>query len=189
MRTILFALTILAFFSGCNIREREQQLDERAALLDQKEQELLLKEKSLVLREQVLISKENKKDSTILSDTAAVFEPALQGSWSVNMLCTEATCPGSAVGDTKNEVWQFSFQDKTILVRAMSGEQLVRVYSGIYNGNVIDLAENTAKPNQQLLSKISVRLRITDSISLEGHREILREGNCRIVYHVNMTKQ
>ena len=55
------------------------------------------------------------------------------------MICTETNCPGSAVGDSKNEQWDISFQDNAIIATAISNNQMVRVYTGHYFGNSIRL--------------------------------------------------
>jgi hypothetical protein len=63
------------------------------------------------------------------------------------------------------------------------------VYSGFYNGNNIELEADRQSKEVAAASKMSVRLRKTDSLTLEGQREIIRDGNCKIVYSVNMTKK
>lgn len=189
MRNLFLTITLLLFFSGCNLREREKALDERAALLDQKEQELVLKERSLQLREEELMKRFQNADSINVKDSSGVILPSLPGTWAVKMVCTEATCPGSAVGDIKNESWQISYQQNNILVRAMAGQQLVRIYSGKYNGNEIELSETREGEPAASSAKMTVRLRIVDAMTLEGHREIIRDANCKTVYSVNMTKQ
>ena len=187
IRNLVFIFSVFIFFNSCNLREREQALDKRSSELDQKEQELLLKEKSLQLKEEELKKKDSLSGSSTM-DSTGVYDPGFLGSWSVKMVCTEATCPGSAVGDTKNETWHFSYQDKNILVRAMVGDRLVRVYSGIYNGNIMELEADRESKEVAAATKMNVRLRKADSLTLEGHREIIGVGNCKIVYSVNMTK-
>lgn len=188
VRKLVIISSILIFLTSCSLREREQALDKRSSELDQKEQELLLKEKSLQLKEEALKKRDSLSGSTA-EDSSGVVDPHLPGNWAVKMVCTEASCPGSAVGDTKNETWQVSYQGKNILVRAMTGKQLVRVYSGFYNGSFIELEEDHQDQDAPSASKFNVRLTKTDSLTLEGHREIIRDGNCKIVYSVNMTKQ
>jgi hypothetical protein len=105
----LFLFLVMSFTaSGCGMRERELKLDQKMSEINQKEQELLLKEKSLQLKEEELAKKEELLDSSSRSpvDTFLVQHPQLPGKWNVTMRCTETTCPGSAVGDTKNEQWK-----------------------------------------------------------------------------------
>jgi superfamily I DNA and/or RNA helicase len=188
IRSFMMLVIVLSLFPGCNLREREKSLDQRSQSLDQREQELLLKERSLQLKEEELLKRELPADSVQLTDTTAVYDASLIGAWAVKMVCTEATCPGSAVGDTKNETWNLSYQNNTLLVRAMTGNQLVRVYSGIYNGSLIELSEDRDMTATAPASKMTVRLRVLNNNTLEGQREIIREGNCKILYSVNMTR-
>jgi hypothetical protein len=184
-----FLLSVMLFlFTGCNLREKEKSLDERSQALDQREQELLLKERSLQLKEEELLRRELPVDSLPQVDTTAVYDASLIGAWAVKMVCTETTCPGSAVGDTKNETWNLSYQNNTLLVRAMAGNQLVRIYSGIFNGSMIELSEDRDVTATAPASKMTVRLRVVNNTTLEGQREIIREGNCKILYSVNMTR-
>ncbi|MBA2745554.1 MAG: hypothetical protein H0U44_04935 [Flavisolibacter sp.] len=189
MWKLIFLFFLIMIFSGCNMRERERQLDQRSAALDQKEQELVLKERSLQLKEEELLKKEQQADSIKLVDTTAVYNPGLVGIWSVRMVGTEATCPGSAVGDTKTETWHLSYQNNNILVKAMTGDQLVRVYSGTYNGKTIELSEDRESSAATPSTSMIVRLRIMNQNLLEGQREILRDAQCKIVYSVQMTRQ
>lgn len=189
MRTIFILFFIIFFCGGCNLREREQALEQRSAQLDQKEQELLLKEKTLQLKEEELLKKEQQFDSTRLVDTTAIYNPQIPGNYTVKMVCTETNCPGSAVGDTKNETWQLSYQNTTIIARAMTGDKLVRTYTGTYNGNVIELSEDRQNTTVPSSSRMIVRLRIIDQDNMEGQREITQEGNCKIIYSVQMTRE
>ena len=80
------------------------------------------------------------------------------------------------------------------MVRALAGDQLVRVYSGFYNGNNIELEADRQSKEVAAASKMSVRLRKTDSLSLEGHREIIRDGKNGILVDtsnlvLNLTKE
>jgi hypothetical protein len=113
---------------------------------------------------------------------------ALVGTWSVRMTCTETTCAGSAVGDTKTEQWDFSYQGNTIMVKASANEKLVRVYTGFFTGNTIELVEERAGAENQRSSKMIIRLRIIDDTHMDGQREIVRENDCRVVYTLQLQK-
>ena len=105
------------------------------------------------------------------------------------MVCTETTCPGSAVGDSKTETWDIQYINNKVIAKAQSGEQLVRVYTGIYTGNTLELVENNESTGTQPATKMVVQLRIVNPRSMEGQREIIREGNCKILYSLQLTKQ
>ena len=188
MRLISLVSLALFLLSGCDFREREEALRKRETALSQKEQELLLKEKTLQLQEQELQNRKLAFDSTRNADTSHIVNPALVGNWNVKMTCTEATCAGSAVGDTKNETWQLAYQGTALLATAKANNQLVRVYTGFYTGNTIELVEDKTTTVAPSPARMVVRLRLVDSTRLEGEREIVRENNCKVVYALQMEK-
>lgn len=180
---------LLFFLSGCDTREREVALQKKENLLNEREQQLLLKEKTLQAKEDEVNKRRQQLDSTTKADTVHKVVPMLAGAWQVKMTCTETTCAGSAVGDTKTEQWIFLYQGTTLLVKAMAGEQLVRVYSGFYTNDAIELAEDKSSTATQTAAKMTIRLRMVDDTHLEGQREIVRENDCRVVYALQLQKQ
>jgi hypothetical protein len=104
------------------------------------------------------------------------------------MTCTEATCAGSAVGDTKTEQWNISYEANTIIAKAMSDDKLVRTYTGIPAGEVIELVEGPHANVSQSATKMIVRLRLINSTAMDGKREIIR-NNCKVIYDLKMEKQ
>jgi hypothetical protein len=184
--TIIFlsAYTFLLF--GCNNQAKENDLQKKEAALNQKEQELLLKEKTLQLKEVELQKREKRFDST-RTDSTHLVDSSLVGNWSVKMICTETTCTGSAVGDTKSESWQIYYLDNSIVAKAISNSQFTRVYTGFYTGNTIELVED--RNGKQISgTKMIVRLRVTDPTHLDGQREILRD-DCKVIYSLQLEKQ
>jgi len=186
---VLSLIALLFFTPGCEPRTREEELQKKEIALNQKEQELLLKEKTLHLKEQELQQREQKMDSSLKTDTTNLYNPALIGRWSVKMTCIETTCTGSAVGDTKNEQWDISYQGKTIIAKAMAGDKLVRIYTGFFTDNRVELTEDTESTPSQTATKMVVRLQIVDETSIDGQREIVREDDCKVVYELQMKKQ
>lgn len=185
MKWILVLLIFIVYASsGCDYRKREEELQKKETALNQKEQELLLKEKTLQLKEEDLAKREQRLDSTII-DSTHVINPALTGIWSVQMSCTEATCTGFAIGDTKSEQWQISYTGNTLIAKAFSNNQLARVYTGFDTGNTIELVEDrdTTVPNVKMV----VRLRFVDTTHMEGQREIARE-DCKVIYDLKLEK-
>src|SRR5215210_2833837 len=128
---IVFLGLWLMIATGCGLQEREKELENKISKVNQKEQKLLLKEKSLQLKEEELAHREKLLDSASkkVADSVAVLHPELAGTWNVTMRCTETTCAGSAVGDTKNEQWVISYQDNTVIANAISDNKIVRVYA------------------------------------------------------------
>jgi hypothetical protein len=187
MKRTLFFLFAILLFTSCDYRKREEALRIKEAALKQKEQELALKERSLQLKEEDLLKREKRLDSTATEGTYIV-DSALIGNWSVKMVCTETTCTGSAVGDTKTESWQITYQANSIIAKVSSNNQLIRIYTGFYTGNTIELVEAQNKEAAASQTKMVVRLRVIDSTHLEGQREILRE-NCKVIYSLQLGKE
>ncbi|HET7897311.1 MAG TPA: hypothetical protein VFL47_06570 [Flavisolibacter sp.] len=186
---VIMLMAIVALTSGCDLRQREEALQQKEEALNEREQQLLLKERTLQAKEEELGKQQKRLDSTLVSDSTHKIIPALAGSWSVKMTCIEATCPGSAVGDTKTEVWQFSYAGNTLVGKAMAGDKLVRVYTGYVVESTIELKEERTGTDNTPPANINVRLHIVDDLHMEGQREITREGECRIVYDLQLQKQ
>ena len=191
MKLIILFLILSFLNSGCGLRERELELEKKMNEVSQKEQELFLKEKSLQAKEEELAKKVKQLDSTANNPADSVFalHTQLTGKWNVTMRCTETTCSGSAVGDTKNEQWEFSFQNNVIVAQAFSGNKLVRVYSGTGNGNSVELSTQPDNADPSLSTKMIVRIQEIKENQMQGQREIVRPDNCHIVYALDFTKQ
>jgi uncharacterized protein (DUF3084 family) len=188
-----FIYLMLIFFastcSGCGLRERERELEKKENEVNQKEQRLLLLEKQLQLKEDALAQREKEidtiKQQNVITDSAMI-NLSLVGKWSVNMRCTETTCEGSAVGDTKNEQWDIEYQNYVVIVKAMADNKLARVYTGAYTENGLQL---TAEHEPEApTTKITARLQQKNTKEMEGIREISRSDVCKIVYAVTMKK-
>lgn len=188
---LIFCLWLMTL-TGCGLREREDALNKKMSEVAQKEQKLLLQEKTLQLKEEELNQRQRLLDSTsnkITIDSLPVLHPQLPGTWLVKMSCKETTCPGSAVGDTKTEQWQFTYQNNAVVAKAMSNNKLVRIYTGTYSGNSLELSaqQDTTTSGQNV--KMVVRLLETKENEMEGQREIIRAEGCRVVYSLALQKQ
>ncbi|MFD1873198.1 hypothetical protein [Hymenobacter bucti] len=186
-KTALLPLGIL-LLAGCQNQEREQRLQKKEAELAHREQELLLREKALTLREQADQKAQQAVDSVRglpLVDTALV---RLAGTWATRMNCIETDCAGSAIGDSKNEQWEFSTEQGQVLVRASVGSKVVRVYSGRLQGSELLLTAQHQAGETLPDAIITAQLQLTADQRLEGRREINRPDNCRIVYALTLTR-
>lgn len=180
-------LAVPLVFAHCGLREREQQLQQREAVLHQKEQELLLKEQALKLKEEELSHRAMEADR--MQKDSFFVHPDILGTWSVQMRCTEAGCTGSAVGDIKNERWEFADQNNSVVAKAMEGSKLVRVYSGAYHLNTLELTAQPLDSAAQNDYRITVTLEPPQNGRMNGIRQIIREGNCKVVYDMDLVKQ
>jgi hypothetical protein len=104
------------------------------------------------------------------------------------MTCVETTCAESAVGDIKTEEWIISYEANHVIGRVMVDGKLVRVYTGSFNGNSLELSLETQDASSQAATRMLVRLTIQNPRLMEGQREIVR-NNCKVVYTVRMEKQ
>lgn len=175
---------------GCEVRQREKELNERNDSLNQKEQQLLLLENQLNIEKTELAAKQHILDSILKKhvpqDSANLQNPFLVGKWSVKMVCTEATCPGSAVGDNKTEIWEIYYQDNVVFAKAMVDNKLVRVYSGESNNNEVKLTAQQEAASMG--TAITANLVIKNENEIEGERKIIRQDECRVIYSIQMQK-
>ncbi len=185
---ILYFPIILLFSAGCGLRSREEALQKKEADFAEREKQLQFKEKTLQLKVEELALREKQIDST-RQDAPQVYNDTIVGQWNVKMTCIETSCTGSAIGDSKSETWQFTYQDHNILVKAMAGDQLARIYSGSYDGTNITLTEDVAHSSSAPATKILVRLILSGNNAMEGQRDIIRENDCKIIYRLQLNKQ
>jgi hypothetical protein len=107
----------------------------------------------------------------------------------VRMYCTETSCAGSAIGDTKNEQWEISYQDGSVIAKAMSDNKLTRIYIGTYQNDMLRLTSSHEELPSKKVTNMLVRLQIRKPGEMEGQREIQRPENCRIIYGLELKKQ
>lgn len=190
MKLFYLLLIFFAFFiNGCGLRERELALEIKEDSINQKEQRLLLLEKQLQLKEEALLVQQQEIDTTLQKKPGAdsvLVNLSLVGKWAVQMRCTETTCEGSAVGDTKNEIWDIEYQNYAVIAKAMTDHKIVRIYTGTFTENGLQLIaeQEPAAPS----TKITVRVQQKTPTELEGIREISRLDACHIVYAVTLKK-
>jgi hypothetical protein len=179
----LFCLLISLLFASCN---KNKKLKDLTAQLNQKEQQLLLLQQELHSKEDSLAQLKKLLDSTqIHLDSVGTFNPELVGDWQVKMVCTETTCDGSAIGDTKTEQWNISFENNKVIAKASTNDKLNRIYSGLYKNKSLQLIAHPSTSN----TVMKVTLQQTKKNTLEGTREILMGDQCKIIYSMHLVKQ
>jgi hypothetical protein len=184
MTRTLYLLTLLIVLTlGCGPGAQEKTLKQRQDLVAKREQELLAWEQQLKMKEKELQNTKQLLDSTMKNIDSTAVNPALVGKWTVKMTCTETTCDGSAIGDTKTEQWEISYKGNNVIVKAYSGVVLIRVYIGTYQDNVLSIVDET--PNAD--ATFSANLNFIDDKRMDGTRQILQK-NCKIVYALNIQR-
>lgn len=192
--TFLYRQLALIFVTGlilgCGQAKREQQLAAREKQVMAEQQALILKANELALKEARLQKLAQSLDSsTILQDSLMARFPHLTGNWNVQMICTQATCSGSAVGDSKTERWSIALAGGSVIAQAYTKNVLSRVYVGNYQDGLLQLAAQSADSVTDRQAQIAVFLQqSTDSTSMTGKRTIIRP-DCQIVYNLTLKKQ
>ena len=198
MNRYLFCLLLLApLLQGCGLQEREDAIRRKEEALLMREQTLLQKASELALKEKDLQKLElqlQQQLSTSLADTlppdTTRYHQEVLGQWTTVMTCTETSCPGSAIGDTKTETWVFSYEQDHLVAKAMAGDKVTRIYTGRNTDTqVIELTATVEATNAVPATKIVVRLNPTDRRTMDGQRHIIREGGCTIMYSLKLTRQ
>ncbi|HET8574363.1 MAG TPA: hypothetical protein VFL76_10905 [Edaphocola sp.] len=191
--TVFSGLSLL-LLSSCGLQEQRDKLKQEAIVLRQKEQELMLRKQELDAREQILNERQKKMDSVLVGkDTLSTIYPAIPGRWLVKMVCTEATCPGSALGDTKVEQWAITFQNNMVVVKAMNNKfQLTRIYTGSITADG-QLSLKAQAPEDSLsiaqYAQITIQLKQTKNDVMQGQRDIIQPEGCHITYTLDLKKQ
>lgn len=185
---------ITVFLSGCGIQTQRNELQNEQNVVRQKEQELTLKEKELNAKEVILNERQKKLDSFFVpKDTLSKLYSSIPGFWDAKMVCSETTCPGSALGDTRVEAWSIYFQDNRVVAKALNNKkQLTRVYTGgITDSGQIYLTEQPVSVGSENDSEvtITVQLKQRNDNTLIGRREIVQSANCHIIYSLELKKQ
>lgn len=172
---------------SCGGRDKKS-LERQREEIQVKAQQLLIREQELELREQDVLKQQRQIDSLKTgSDTIGVYDPNLIGTWIVTMQCTETTCEGSAIGDTKTEQWNISYENNKIVARATANKQLIRTYTGLFKENTLRLTA-TQTPNPETHMDVVLTPHQSTVGLMEGQRIINQGGKCRIVYALKAEK-
>ena len=186
---LIFLLPVLLHF-GCDLRVREQKLEKRIDSINQKERQLLVLDNQLDFKSRELEAREHILDSLLKryvpQDSVQPKQLFLVGRWTVKMVCTETTCPGSAVGDNKTEVWDISYQNNMVVAQALVNNKLVRLYTGTASDSELLLTAQQDTASQG--TNITANLLYKSQTEMEGQRKIVRPDECRIVYSIQMDK-
>jgi hypothetical protein len=162
------------------IKKREELLNVREQHLQSWEQQLRLKEKRLIALEWALDSARRQLDSV------GIYDSSLVGNWHVTMRCTETSCDGSAIGDTKTEQWNITYRNNRIIARVTSNKKFSRIYQGLYRENNLQLINRQQQQNTETV--IMINLHPISKDKMEGERVIDLGGNCKIIYDIEIEK-
>lgn len=177
-------ISLFILCTSCGLNQQEKLFQEKEAEILQKQQELLLWEQRLTEKEKLLDDREYRLDSTKKEiDSVIIHGPSIEGKWQVKMQCVETSCDGSAIGDVKTEQWEFSYNNNTIVVKAYTGKNLTRIYTGTYTQNGLRLLDNSSSST----TTMEVTLRILKDGKMDGLREIIIPG-CKTTYSLTVDR-
>ena len=99
------------------------------------------------------------------------------------MICTESSCSEHVVGDTRNDIWEFSPNGLKITNKT-GGE---RHFTGNISGTDLTLS-STDSATAASRSKITLALVDLASSRLKGSRELTGKDNCVAKFSVELEK-
>jgi len=180
-------ILIISILTACGNKEDSDRLNLREKKVSQKEEELKVFEQQLISKEIELSSRERLLDSLEhMGDTTGIYNSKLIGNWTVTMKCTETSCEGSALGDTKTERWNIAYHNNRVVVKVLSKNTITRVYLGVYTET--GLALQSRQQEGDVLTTMNILLNQISVDKMEGIREINQGGKCKIIYSVGLSK-
>lgn len=172
--------------TSCNFQEKENQLKAKEMELNKREQELAIREAALISKEEKLKLQEQLIDSAQKTwDSVGIYNEVLIGDWAVTMNCTETSCEGSAIGDTKTEQWSIFYENNQVTVKSFFKKKLLRIYKGIYYNNTLKLTEENNTTDAQITIELAFDAK--DTKKMKGTRTII-QPTCKIVYSLDVSK-
>lgn len=181
IRTLFFVFFALCLQS-CGHKEKEEQLARREQQIAKKEQTLMQWEQQLTVMEKELLQKKKKQQEDSTAVTDSLQAQAVTGKWVVKMRCTETSCSGSAIGDSKTETWEITYE-KGIIVNAFTGSELSRIYNGSFSQNRLEAVNG--QPGSESVMRVMLELKEN---KMEGTREVERT-DCKIRYTLTAERQ
>ena len=183
-----FILAFILMASACGESDNEKSLKDRKKKVEAREQQLLAWEQQLKLKEQSLTMLEKRLDSLKgPADTVGIYKPELVGNWAVTMQCIETSCEGSAIGDTKTEQWNISYQDNHVVAKVIADKKVIRTYTGYFKENSLELSARQV-PETDTHMDVTFTPHPTTEGLMEGRRVINQGGKCKIVYAIKAEK-
>ena len=181
----LFAFILIS--AACGESGNEKSLESREKEVEAKEKQLQTFERELQLKENDLIKREQLLDSLSQSASGGVYNKKLVGNWVVTMECIETTCEGSAIGDTKTEQWNISYQNNKVIAKASANKKLIRTYTGLFKENNLALTAGQTPETDTHMDVTLTPHQATEGL-MEGQRVISQGGKCKIVYAIKAEK-
>lgn len=183
LRYVIPLVFSVALFS-CGDNQKEKMLEQREAALKERERAFGKKEADYQLllqwRDSVM---QQRTDTTVVHR----WPQELLGQWNSRIVCKASNCSDYVIGDTRNDIWEFTQDSTRLYVNVRDRKRLVRVYRARYENQQIQLfyaTDSTAKKQVEMhvvLDEISAN-------RLRGKRTVSLDGNCSATFEVTLTK-
>lgn len=180
-RPIIF-FTALLIFHACTDSNKENNLKTR-------EQDLITKEKEFAAKEteyQELLAMRDSLKNANDSATANSLPQNIPGKWNGKMICTESSCAEHAIGDQRNDVWEFSENGKTVSAKVSNRTGNNKIYTGNYTGTELRL---TSESDSSSIGKTQINIVLNDlQKTLKGTRYTTGANGCTAKFSLELEK-
>lgn len=178
------ALFVAILFAACTSKEREDNLKSREQDLLEKEKQFAMKEADyqalLKLRDSLLFTIKDTPVLLILPETIA-------GQWSSKVVCIESACPDYVVGDQRTDIWEFGSDSDQVIVKNINNNNLIRVYTGSYDGAEIKLGFKTDSAAAKQV-EMQVLLNDIKENKIRGTRSVTVDNKCNAKFSVDLDR-
>lgn len=175
---LLLFITVISCNQSENLDQREKELMEKEQRFAQKEaeyQDLLKMCDSIMNKQDTLVDNKN-------------WPANIVGRWNGKITCKESSCPDYAVGDLRNDTWEFVSDSLKKSVNVYNNNnQLVRTYSAKMENNEIILnfrSDSTAAKNVEM----NVVLNSFAPKKIQGNRTVSVNNNCSATFAVELSR-
>lgn len=174
----IFFLGFTLTLTSCNDQEKDAQLKQRELALLNKEKEFADKEQDYESLKAMRDSIEQSPDTIV----AMKIPENILGKWNGKMICTDSNCSEHVIGDSRNDIWEFS-EEGVKIINKSGGE---KIYVAKYSDSEIKLiSENNLTATPQ--SVITLQLTEDNTARIKGNREFTG-NNCTSKFSVDLEK-
>ncbi len=179
---LLFLVFVFLIPLSCNDTSR---LEKREQILAEKEQRFALKEAEyldlLKMRDSIM----SKKD-TLIDDKN--WPSTIAGKWNGKIICKESSCSDYAVGDLRNDTWEFVSDSLNKSVNVYNiNNQLVRTYSAKMENEEIKLNFHSDSTSAKKV-EMNVVLNSFSPKKIQGNRTVSVNSNCSASFTVELSR-
>lgn len=178
----IICIAALLVFHSCTDSQKENNLNTR-------EQELIIKEKEFAAKEaefQELIAMRDSLKNANDSSAAKNLPQNIPGKWTGKMICIESSCAEHAIGDQRNDVWEFSENGNTVLAKVTNRTGNEKIYTGNYTGTELRLNSDSDSTS---VGKTQINIVLNDlQKTMKGTRYTTGGNGCTVKFSLELEK-